>query len=188
MEKILKNNFTCNYFLLLYKNYSCLRCILRFFKVDHIESYRNQPFFVEILHNVTEKMKLTENLIVDYNMKHYIRKHEDPTHERCRVCLGILQKIDQSENVAKIADRLKKEGFEFNDFKINLQIPLSTSIRYAHVNSYYKDDQGQLSLVSRWSTMRNKNQRSSRKSKMRSRPKMSIKIYLISRRYGSNVY
>lgn len=79
---------------------------------------------------MSEKLKLGTNLLNEYDFLNNIIKSIN-SHEKniCVLCLGILQFQDKEENLKNLVEKIKKEDFEFNSFKLTLKVPLSTTIR-----------------------------------------------------------
>ena len=57
-NKILNSKIGLNIFKILFDNYSCIRCILKFFLIDRYDIYRDKILYFELLHNISEKLNL----------------------------------------------------------------------------------------------------------------------------------
>lgn len=55
-ETILNSETGLRIFHTLFENYSCIRCILKFFLIDRHDLYRDKNIYFELLHNVTNKL------------------------------------------------------------------------------------------------------------------------------------
>ena len=79
LDKIIASETSLKIFTTLFDNYSCLRCILKFFLIDQHDIYRDRNLFFELLHNISEKLRLQTNLIEDYDFTNLIKKKPTST-------------------------------------------------------------------------------------------------------------
>jgi tRNA pseudouridine synthase 10 len=106
-------------------------------KVENHEIYRKKDSYIDLLHKVSEELKLPKSLIENYDAVNHIFVEDLKEQKKpCAVCLGILQDVDKSEWVNEVAYHLKHEGYEFNSFKLTIKIPMATCLRYTQM-AYY---------------------------------------------------
>jgi len=132
---VLSSQTNCKIFHLLFENNICLRCIFRLLKIDKIDFYRAKEEYIELLNRLSDTLSLKPNLLEIYDFKNLIKKPEAPLDINiCGICLGILQFEDQENRLNDLINRIKKEDYEFNSFKLTLKIPLTATIRAYQVN------------------------------------------------------
>lgn len=133
----LSSNF-CQVFKILYDNFACVRCCLRLLKIPENFSYlyQEKQSYIDLIQDISSNLNLQTNLIQDYNFKQMIKKGEQDPLGNCKVCLGLLQQIDQQEFLNQLYEKIAKEDYVFDSFQVAVKSPLSIQVRQLHMLLY----------------------------------------------------
>ncbi|CAK74082.1 unnamed protein product (macronuclear) [Paramecium tetraurelia] len=139
----------------LFERDVCIRCILRLFKITDISTYRETQQFIQLLFDVGKMIGNENKLVEEYDFLFYKRKAEildsdvqpltchsslkdqfikNPFHtfdkiNKCLVCHGILQCVDDSKFIGILVDEIQKKQYQFEAFKFQVKTPIGCQIR-----------------------------------------------------------
>jgi len=138
MEKIIQSVSTCKLLHELLYRSVCMRCALRFLRVETIDLYRNKMDQLQLISDMGKTLQLNSDFTNAYDIESFVFRTPEAVIPDCLLCLGILQKVDRPEYVQKLAEDVIDSKYEFETFKLTIKQPLSPYIRYAHMAHYLK--------------------------------------------------